>query len=152
VIPFIAFFPLIWELLFVKPDKPIVEHGEFPFELVYEYKGEQVTIKDSIICDYEGISFSLEGGNSRDWNCSFSNDDEYGHYYVDRELDLYIVVPEAAEYYMGDIEEDVQFSLPYIHYIDESTGTYYEEIKRIDVVDIEIVEWKPSSPLENNFK
>ena len=42
------------------PSKPKVKTGEFPFELVYEYKGEQVTITDTIVCEYAGYSFSLE--------------------------------------------------------------------------------------------
>ena len=29
------------------PAKPKVKHGEFPFELVYEYKGDKKTIKDT---------------------------------------------------------------------------------------------------------
>jgi hypothetical protein len=61
-------------------------------------------------------------------------------------------VPEAPDYYMGDkdyTEEDV---VPYIIYIDEETGIYYEERERIDVVDIEIKEWNPSQSLKGNIK
>jgi hypothetical protein len=53
---------------------------------------------------------------------------------------------------MGDKEVLEEFSKPYIHYIDEETGTYYEETERVDVVDVKIIEWKPSKPLENNIK
>ena len=142
------------EMLFIKPSKPKIKYGEFPFELVYEYKGEQKTITDTIICKYEGDSFALDGGNSRNWICEFKNDDEYGHYYIDKENepDLFIVVPEAPDYYMGDKEESKDTSEPYIRYIDEETGTNYEEKEKIDVVDIKIVEWNPSEPIENTFK
>ena len=155
LLPFIYFILVILYSIFIDiPSKPEVKHGEFPFELVYEYKGEQITIKDTIVCDYDGYSWSLEGGNSRDWICNLQNDDEYGQYYVDKENEptLYIDVPEAPDYYMGDKEFDKEYSKPVIRYIDESTGTNYEEKDEIEVVDIKIIEWKPSEPLKNNIK
>ena len=155
ILPFLYFVGVVLYNMFIDiPAKPKVKHGEFPFELVYEYKGEQTTIKDTIICDYDGYSFSLEGGNSRDWICEFENDEEYGHYYIDKENepDLYIEVPEVPDYYMGDEEYTKELSDPYIRYVDEDTGTYYEEKEKIDVVDIKIIEWKPSKPLKNNIK
>ena len=154
-LPFIYFVLMVLYSMFIDiPSKPKVKHGEFPFELVYEYKGEQITIKDTIICDYDGYSWSLEGGNSRDWICDFQNDDEYGQYYVDKENEpsLYIEVPEAPDYYMGDKEFDKEYSKPVIRYIDESTGTNYEQKDKIEVVDIKIIKWKSSKPLKNNIK
>ena len=154
-LPFIYFIlTMLYSMFIDVPSKPKVKHGEFPFELVYEYKGEQITIKDTIVCDYEGYSWSLEGGNSRDWTCEFGKDDEYGQYYIDKENEpaLYIEVPEAPDYYMGDKEFDKEYSKPIIRYIDESTGTNYEEKEKIDVVDIKIIEWKSSEPLKNNIK
>ena len=154
-LPFLYFVGVILYSMFIDvPSKPEVKHGEFPFELVYEYKGEQITIKDTIVCDYEGNSWSLEGGNSRDWTCEFGQDDEYGQYYIDKENvpGLYIEVPEAADYYMGDKEFSSEGTHPLIMYIDESTGTFYQEKEKVDVVDIKIIEWKPSEPLEGNIK
>ena len=154
-LPFIYFVLVVLYSMFIDvPSKPKVKHGEFPFELVYEYKGEQIIIKDTIICDYDGYSWSLEGGNSRDWICDFQNDDEYGQYYVDKENkpSLYIEVPEAPDYYMGDKEFDKEYSKPVIRYIDESTGTNYEQKDEIEVVDIKIIKWKSSKPLKNNIK
>ena len=105
ILPFLYFILVVLYSVFIDvPSKPKVKHGEFPFELVYEYKGEQYTIKDTIVCDYKGYSWSLDGGNIRDWTCDMKLDDEYGEYYIDKENvpDLYIEVPEAADYYMGD--------------------------------------------------
>jgi hypothetical protein len=155
VLPFLYFILVVLYSVFIDvPSKPKIKHGEFPFELVYEYKGKQHTIKDTIVCDYEGYSWSLDGGNSRDWNCEFSKDDEYGQYYIDKENlpDLYIEVPEAPDYYMGDKQFDKEYAHPLIMYGDESTGTNYQEKDKIDVVDIKIIEWKPSKPLEGNIK
>lgn len=154
-LPFLLFVGMVLYNMFIDiPSKPKVKKGEFPFELVYEYKGEQVTINDTIVCEYDGYSFSLEGGNSRDWSCEFKNNDDYGHYYIDQENepDLYITIPDAPEYYMGDKEYTKEDAAPYIRYIDEETGTYYEEREKIDIVDIKIIEWNPSEPLKDNIK
>ena len=155
LLPFLYFIVTVLYSMFIDvPAKPKVKHGEFPFELIYEYKGEQITIKDTIVCDYDGYSWSLEGGNSRDWTCDLKNDNEYGQYYIDKENepDLYIEVPEAPDYYMGDKEFSKEDAHPLIMYIDESTGTYYQEKDKVDVVDIKIIDWKPSKPLKNNIK
>ena len=154
LLPFLLFVAIVVFNMLITPAKPNVEHGEFAFELVYEYKGEQLTITDTIICDYDGYSFSLEGGNSRDWTCYFKNNDDYGRYYIDSENEpsLYIQVPDAPEYYMGNKEYTLEDSKPYIMYTDEDTGTYYQEWETIDVVNIKIIEWNPSEPLKDNFK
>jgi hypothetical protein len=155
ILPFLGFIAIVLYSRFIDvPAKPKVKHGEFPFELVYEYKGEQITIKDTIVCNYDGYSWSLDGGNSRDWTCDLKNDNEYGQYYIDKENepDLYIEVPEAPDYYMGDKEFSKENAHPLIMYIDEATGTYYQEKDKVDVVDIKIISWKPSQPLKNNIK
>ena len=155
ILPFLYFVGMVlYNMFFDIPSKPKEKHGEFPFLLVYEYKGEEFAIKDTIICNYDGYSFSLEGGNSRDWNCEFKNNDANGYYYIDEEEEpnLFIVVPDAPDYYMGDKEYSKDLSDPYIRYDDEETGIYYEEKEKIDVVDIEIIEWRPSEPLKNNIK
>ena len=154
-LPFLYFVGIILYSMFIDiPATPKVKHGEFPFELVYEYKGEQHTIKDTIICDYDGYSWSLEGGNSRDWTCEFSNDEEYGKYIIDtiNDQELYIEIPEAADYYMGDKEYNKEESKPLIRFIDDETGTSYQETEKIESVGIKIIKWKPSKPLESNIK
>ena len=154
-LPFLYFLGIILYSMFLDiPTSPKEKHGEFPFELVYEYKGEQITLKDTIICDYEGYSWSLEGGNSRDWNCEFQKDNEYGQYIIDtiNDRDLYIEVPEAADYYMGDKDFSKEDARPLIMFVDESTGTNYQETDKIDAVGIKIIEWKPSKPLKNNIR
>ena len=154
LIPTILLWPIIQEILFNSPKTPKIKHGEFDFELVYEYQGKENKIEDTIICDYEGKSFILDGGNKRDWNCTFKSSNEYGHYYIDQEnvQGLYIVVPTSPEYYMGSNEADEEMAKPYIHYIDEATGTNYEEREKIDVVGVKIISWKADEPLNNKFK
>ena len=145
---------LLDDFLFDRPGKPKIKHGEFPFELVYEYNGQQFTVNETIVCDYEGISFSLEGGNSRDWNCYITNNDEFGRYYLDEANypTLYVQVPLNAEYYMGAPNANIEFATPYLFLIDDSTGTTYYEEDLMDVVGAKIISWELSSPLEGNIK
>ena len=155
IVPFLVLFgSIIGEAIFDRPGKPKVKHGEFPFELVYEYENQEYTINETIVCDYEGISFSLDGGNSREWNCYVTNNDRYGQYYLDEDKynTLYIQVPLEADYYMGDPDSNPEFAVPYIFYIDESTGTTYYEQDLMDVVGAKIISFSPSEPLENNIK
>ena len=79
-LPFIWFaIIMLWEIFINVPAKPEIKQAEFPFEIVYEYKGEAYTINDTIVVEYEGVSFSLEGGNSLDWNVTYKNNN--GEYY-----------------------------------------------------------------------
>ena len=158
----IAGFILIWhmsggilgEIFFNRPNKPIIEHEKFPFEITYEYNNKQFAIKDTIVCDYEGISFSIDGGNKRQWNCYITNNDNYGRYYLDKEKypTLYIQIPLEAEYYMGASDFDKEFAIPYIHFIDDRTGTTYYEQDLTNVVNAKIISCKLSEPLRDNFK
>lgn len=155
ILPFLIFAgAVIWDAFFNVPAEPNITHGEFPFELVYEYKGNTYTIQDTIICDYEGYSYSLDGGNSRDWDYSFKNNEEYGCYYIDKDNEpyLYILVPSASEYYMGVPESSEEECEPYIIYMDEETGTNYNEKEEIPSIGVKIIKWTPSKPLVNQFK
>ena len=148
VLVFSPYIPFIVSLL-DKPDKPAYEHGEFPFEIVYEYKGETQTIKDTIVCDYNGDSYAIETGNTIDWDCTYENNDDYGLYVVDENIpSLFIVVPDGASYYMGEKDATIDIARPYIRYIDDFTGTNYEEYEKVDAFNVKIIEWKPSGPLK----
>ena len=145
---------ILGEMLFDRPGKPKAKHGEFPFELVYEYNGQLFTVNETIVCDYEGTSFSLEGGNSRDWNCYITNNDRWGRYYPDeaKHPTLYVQVPLDAEYYMGSPDAHEEFATPYLFLIDDSTGTTYYEQDLSDVVGAKIIRWEVSAPLEGNIQ
>lgn len=146
--------PIIGEMLFDKPTKPEITKGEFPFTLVYEYDDKEVTIEETIVCEYKGVSFSLDGGNRRDWNCYITNNDENGRYYLDKEKyrALYIQVPLEADYYMGDQTFDKDLATPYIYFIDSETDTTYYEQDLIDLVGARIISWEIREPLKDNIK
>ena len=96
----------------------------------------------------------MDGGNSRDWNCYITSNEESGRYYLDEEKypTLYVQVPLYAEYYMGAPDADIEFATPYLFLVDDATGTTYYEQDLMDVVGARIISWEPSSPLEGNIK
>ena len=100
VFPFIYFILEILYSMFIDvPSVPKEKHGEFPFELVYEYRGEQITIKDTIVCDYEGRSWSLDGGSSRDWKCKFEKDEKIRNSKTECYTDLIDYISELKKEY-----------------------------------------------------
>lgn len=142
---------ILWEMLFNVPPEPKNSHGEIPFEIVYKYKGEEYKIKDTIICDYQGHEFALDGGNFRRWECSFKENRNDGQYIIDKEIDeFYIEVPIDGDYLMGDPEADVEYSKPIIYYTNEDEDQYYAENDKIDIMDIEILKWE-CNRIKNNF-
>ena len=155
LVPFLVIGgPVVAEMLFDRPSKPEIKYAEFPFELVYEYDGEQYTIEESIICDYEGIKFTLDGGNYREWDCTISDHTLYGQYYLDeaKHPTLYIQIPLEGDYWMGDPNFNEEFATPYLFFIDERTGTTYYEQDLSKVIGAKIISWKPSKVLEGNIK
>ena len=145
---------ILGEMLFDRPAKPKVKHGEFPFQLVYEFEGQQYTVNETIVCDYKGVSFALDGGNTRDWDCYVTNNDRYGRYYLDEanRPTLYIQVPLEAEYYMGMPDAKVEYTSPYIFFVDDSTGTTHYAEDLMDVAGVKLISWQVSGLLTDNIK
>ena len=91
---------IIWEMFFVHPDKPEIEKAEIPFVLEYEYKGEKRVIEDAMVYEYAGDSFTLDGGTDRDWNYHMRDNEDYGFYYIDPEMNpnFFIQIDFDADY------------------------------------------------------
>lgn len=142
---------ILWEMLFNVPKEPKNTHGEIPFEIVYEYKGEEYKIEDTIVCDYLGYDFALDGGNFRKWDCSFKENENDGQYIIDENIEeFYIEVPVDGDYLMGDPETDKELSKPIIYYTNEEENAYYAEPDKVETMDIEIIEWN-CNPIDDNF-
>ena len=145
---------ILGEAIFNRPGKPKIKHGEFPFQLVYESDGQQYTVNETIVCDYKGVSFALDGGNTRDWDCYVTNNDRYGRYYLDEanRPTLYIQVPLEAEYYMGMPDAKVEYTSPYIFFVDDSTGTTHYAEDLMDVAGVKIISFQIDGLLTDNIK
>ena len=61
------------------PEIPEIKHGEFDYSLVYEINDETKTINDTLVCEYDGISYNLDG-KSLEWKTYIKgtkNQDKY---------------------------------------------------------------------------
>lgn len=58
---------LISFLSYEKPPIPSITKGEFPFVLVYEINGQKITLKDTLIIEYEGMAYNEGWGYYNRW-------------------------------------------------------------------------------------
>ena len=151
--------------------KPAVKYAEFPFTLIYEVKGEQKTISDVIVCEYDGTKVLGEAGKYRQWKSYIKSTgsehltildlrprneiNEFGQTMLELHFDY-----GSPAYYMGDKEsryvgDHQDFS--YIEYIAESEegllcGSFYSAFEAMVRYDIKLISWECAPPIENSFK
>lgn len=146
----------VWEMTFDRPAKPEITRAEFPFEIVYEYKGEEYSIKDTIVCEYDGVDFALDGGSYNVWNVDYVNNDfirDYDYPIIEEENpDFYISYRVYGDYLMGESEKPENMYDPYILYYDMETEEVYEGTDLMEEAEIKIISWDLPEPIENSFK
>ena len=163
----VAYIPWIMVLLAYffgeNPEKPEIKYGEFDYSLVYELNGETKTINDTLVCEYDGISRSLEGKSVK-WNSYIKGMENQDNYLIfeNDEYRLYIYLPTDARYYMDDPvyeaygfdDDDVEPWLGY-EYVNEGPDTSYEIYSVEDYEEkfgAKIVSWEIEAPIKNNYK
>jgi len=137
---------LPWALIYVglslspNPPAPKITHGEFPFRLEYEIDGKRAVIKDTLICDYDGIGMDEGNGKFRQWKGHLASGKERVTLLkVSDNLEIYY--PEGSpEFYMGDTD------LP-------STNQMFPDAARIEIDgNITSDGWVRSKDLLNKYK
>ena len=84
------------------PPQPIIQTGEFPFELTYKLNGELYTVKDVYVCNYEGIGFDEGNGKYRKWSGYIKGSGESAIFVTeDSDRKIFCFVGDA-EFYMND--------------------------------------------------
>ena len=144
------------------PEKPEIRYGEFDYSLVYEFNGETKTINDTLVCEYDGISYSLEG-KSINWNSYIKGTKDENCYLIfeDDEYKLYIYLPIDARYFMNDpvyelygFEDPGEPWLGY-EYVNEGPDTVYQMFSAEDYEEkfgAKIISWEIEEPIENVYK
>ena len=65
---------LLVDFLWGEIEEPLIKYGEFPFELVCEIDGQEVTYKDTLIIEHAGDKYLFEyEGRHNEWNRSLLN-------------------------------------------------------------------------------
>lgn len=158
-----AFFALPWIILGVgillspNPQEPEITYGEFPFELVYEIDGKQITVHDTYICEFDGFGANEGVGKYRSWKGYVKSSGEESIVIAeDKERIIYCYVGEA-EYYMNDEEGyyGVYPITPRIYGGPKAGSLYYNSMSPDEILErynIKIISWKFSEPITNTFK
>ncbi len=159
VLSIIGFVTLPWLLLFVglmlipTPKDPTIKHGEFPFELEYELNGRRHAVKDTVICDYEGVAHNEAVGKRRTWNSRRASGKGTHTLLETKDGLTFIFFEGSAEYYMGDKE-------PYQIYDGDpvgvkvwgSTGSNQPDEELLQKYHLKIIRVQHAKPIKNTFK
>ena len=143
--------------------RPEVKEGRFNFSVTYELNGEVKTLECVYVCEFDGTSWSLEGGDySRDWKAHTEGDfegDDYSAIIGKTEDggDIILFFGIYPEYFMGDPETG-DWGLPEpsiaIVYPENELG---EMIQIGDPIELErdygirIVSYEYDEPIANTF-
>ena len=142
--------------------RPSVKEGKFNFSITYEIFGEVNTLSAVYVCEFDGTSWSLEGGNfSRDWKSHTEGDyegDDYSAMIGTTEDggDIILFFGIYPEYFMGDPETgDRGIPEPSIYI------TYTLDVDEYDLVSdpleveeiygAKIINYEYDAPIENTF-
>lgn len=152
---------------------PQIQHGEFPFELKYEFNGEIYEINDTVICDFDG--FDITGGfcKYRMWKESLKSENGRLTIILDENVpsvleperinersELYFNYGEG-EYYMDDCKScNPAYVGPHFFYVERYQKTpkvTYNDLTPLTedqlqkYFGIKIIDWKFSKPIKNIF-
>ena len=161
----IAYIPWILVLCAVfwgeSPEKPEIKYGEFDYSLVYELDGETKTINDTLVCEYDGISYNLDG-KSLEWKTYIKGTKDQDNYLIfeNAEYKLYIYLPADARYYMDDPNyetydlDDIEPWLVY-EYVNDGPDVEYQMFSDEEYEEnfgAKIISWEIEDPIENVYK
>ena len=149
-------FQIISYFTMENPDVPVIKKGEFPFEIIYEVNGERFSIKDTYVCEYDGIQIS-KGGKYLGWK---------GYFKSGNKDPLTIFIGDTTEividigdywYYMGDpiLPKSHKNRIPaFGRVIRENGGISGEALSSEELYSeygIKIISCSLPEPIENTF-
>ena len=146
--------------------KPEVSTGEFPFSILYEYKGETGTLSGVMKCEYSSSS-TIHGVHNRYWkqDTVYENPDNLEQPFVieqNDELQTTLAVYENmnAGYFMGDpLHADFyqvygyEEPRPRVSFYDYKNEIFLEDATEEELADLnfKIVDFQYGTPISNNF-
>ena len=143
-------------------ERPAIKKGEFNFSITYELYGEVKSLSAVYTCEFNGTSWSLDGGYGRDWKSStegdYEGDDTYSAIIGKTEDggNIILFFGIYPEYFMNDPACDRGEPEPsiYISYPENENGesglvNIPEEVEAL--CGAKIISYKYDSPIENSF-
>ena len=156
-----------WGLLYAglalspDPPKPHITEAEFPFTLVYEIDGEQFTVSDIYVCEYDGIGMNEGVGKYRKWKGYMKSKGEESSDEIvlikDGKKTVCASVGDAYAYMGDDDYIDTTGGNMLSFYVTESNGSYQSwRALSTDVLEEEygvtVISWQFTPPIKNTFK
>ena len=141
--------------------RPEIKEGAFDFSITYELYGEEKTFSAVFKCEFDGTSWSLDGGYGRDWKAWTEGDytgDDYSAIIGNTEDggDIILFFGVYAEYFMNDQTGDRGAPEPsvYIAYPENEHGeiglvNIPEEVEAL--CGAKIISSEYAAPVRNTF-
>ena len=140
--------------------RPEIKKAEFDFSVTYELNGETKTISGIYVCEFDGVSWSLDGGYNRDWkgyikdgstemSVVIGTTDDGGN--ITLYFDLY------PSYFMADpgftTLDDPKPTLIIEYYNDEiGEVSFINDAEEIATYGAKIVSYEYAKPIHNSYK
>lgn len=158
----ITFIALPWFLLGTailfspNPSMPKIVYSEFPFEIVYEINGEQITVQDTYVCEFDGFSANEGVGKHRTWKGYVKSTGE-DHLLImeDENTAIYCDVGEPEYYMNDDLYSGAHPVTPRLYCVSKTDSQYYNAMYPDEILehyDIEIISWELAEPITNTFE
>ena len=141
--------------------RPEIKEGEFDFSITYALNGEEKTFSAVYVCEYDGTSWSLDGGYGRDWKARTEGDYEGETYSAiigttDDGGDIILFFGIYPEYFMNDSTADRGAPEPsvYISYPENEhgeIGLVNDPAEVEELYGAKIISYEYDAPIENSF-
>lgn len=156
----VVFFTVPWITLYVglhslpSPPPPEILYGEFPFRLEYEMNGRRIVVKDTLICEYDGVGVNTGSGKYHKWKEYLASGNERVTLLkISDTKEIYYPVG-YAKYYMGYNSSGVTYehAFPNANLLVTSGNTTHistisaEEL--LNKYNIKLISWDYTEPIK----
>lgn len=147
------------------PPKPEIKYGEFPFSMEYEINGEQYSVEDTIVCEFDGYTVDEWSGKYRSWKACMKNSGDKIVLYKDNDIEIFyspcFKSAKTGAAYMGDNvvygnADESYFSHPFpnAYYIlpDSKRAEIIASDELYEKYNIRLTKIETAKPIVNSFK
>ena len=141
--------------------RPEIKTGEFDFSITYEIDGKVGTLSAVYVCEFDGTSWTLDGGYGRDWKAHTEGDykgDDYSAIIgtTDDGGDIVLFFGIYPEYFMNDEMGDRGVPEPsvYVAYPENEhgeIGLVNDPAEVEELYGAKIISYEYDEPIENSF-
>ena len=141
-------------------DRPEIKEARFDFSVTYEIDGETQTVSGVYVCEFDGVSWALDGGYSRDWTGYIEGEEAVHEMEIGTTKDggkIMLAFGFHPAYFMGDpdmsyLEPPVP-QLAIVHPIEGVDGINIlgTESEIEEAYGVKIISYQYPDPIVNKF-